>query len=306
MHPLAVWTVQRRELALRRQESMFFQENVPNFDVDYCLKDPLQDTHHIIHVCTGPRLFGWPASRHRLLTAGLSKQELLWLGPSTLQEVQAEFDEMFGRQCHLTGSVFFQADAAEVQSWAEGLAQKRMRGNSKPVALSGAGLLKACLTPGQLQRLEAYKKIKLERCALDGTYLVDVDHWPHSPGPASGPNFPTLLRHGCIIDLNKPERVAQNSDRFLSLGFPVAAAATTRYHWPLQDVVFSCPDRAVKSFSGNCQSLPAILAWIVYVWCNTARREEASLTLYDVQSSSNDLEDQDEPDEDACQEPVQS
>ena len=216
MHPLAIWLTQRRELAQQQQESMFFQENAPSFDVRKCIVKPLEDTHDVLYVHTGPRTFGWPANRHRLLTAGLSRQELVWVGPDTQEGIQQQFDSMFSRRCLLTGSIFFQASQDDIASWAQELADKRFRGNSQPLPTSGRGMLTACLSPGQLQRLEAYKKVYLQRCALDGTMLADLDHWPDSPGPAAGPNFPTLLRHGCIVDLNRPERIAQNVDRWLS------------------------------------------------------------------------------------------
>ena len=296
MHPLAIWLTQRRELAQQQQESMFFQENVPSFDVHKCIVKPLEDTHDVLYVHTGPRTFGWPANRHRLLTAGLSRQELVWVGPDTQEGIQQQFDSMFSRRCLLTGSIFFQASQDDIASWAQELADKRFRGNSQPLPTSGRGMLTACLSPGQLQRLEAYKKVYLQRCALDGTMLADLDHRPDSPGPAAGPNFPTLLRHGCIVDLNRPERIAQNVDRWLSLGFPVADSAMTRYTWPLKDFVFSFPDRVQKSFSGNCQSLPAILAWTVYVWCNVVRRDPGSPAAGTLRCWSNEFLDEEAED----------
>ena len=58
------------------------------------------------------------------------------------------------------------------------------------------------VSPGQLQRLEKYQQLQKELAGIDGTFICDLDHWPDSPGPQCGPYFPTLLRHGTIIDLN--------------------------------------------------------------------------------------------------------
>ena len=288
---LATWLVQRQVLARRGEESMFFHENTPGFDLEGALAQHVWDTHALLSVCAGPHDLGWPTSRRRRLSCGLSRRELVWVGPQTAEGIQAEFDVLFQRKCLLNGDVFLQAGNAEVHDWAVGLSRKRLRCASDEVPLSGDGLARAVLSCGQLQRLEAYKKRRLSICALDGTCLVDLDHWPDSPGPSAGPHFPSLLRHGCIVNLKQPLRFAQATDRFLSLGFHVSKAASARFRWPLTDEVLSMKDRATKSLSGNCQSLPAVLAWTLYVLCNCIKREQPSLTMAVVRCRSDEFAD---------------
>ena len=287
---LAVWLVQRQQLALRKQESLFFHENTPGFDIKNCLQEPLKESHTVVSVCVGPHDLGWPASRRRRLSCGISDRELVWVGPQPPEGIDQQFKALFQRRCCLNGDVFLQAEDSEVRQWAQALARKRMRCPPADVPVCGQGLMQAVLSAGQLQRLQAYKCLKAERCALDGTFFADLDHWPDSPGPSCGPHFPALLRHGCVVNLKEPLRVAQATDRFLSLGFHVSDKASARFKWPLSSLLLSMPDRATKSLSGNCQSLPAILAWMLYVFCNCVRREEPSLTMRTVKCRSHEFE----------------
>ena len=43
--------------------------------------------------------------------------------------------------------------------------------------------------------------------------------------------------------------------------------------WPLAEYVLDQPERVSKVQSGNAQSLPVVMAWQLYVFCNTAKRE---------------------------------
>ena len=86
------------------------------------------------------------------------------------------------------------------------------------------------------------------------------------------------------------------SDRFLSLGFHVGDVSS-RFAWPLADFVLDSSDRVAKSFSGNCQALPAILAWQLYVFCHTVRREVPQVGRFCFQDA--EPEDTEPEDEDA-------
>lgn len=118
-HAWFSWVTQRRELALRAEEDMFFQECTPLWDVQGCLVKPLKDSHTVIHAIVGPSTLGWPTSRDRLLSVGLSFKSLVWLGPTDPVEVKKEFEAVFARSCMLNGSIFFQEDNAVRTAWYE-------------------------------------------------------------------------------------------------------------------------------------------------------------------------------------------
>ncbi|CAE7253617.1 unnamed protein product [Symbiodinium sp. CCMP2592] len=271
--PLAAWVASRKHLCQAGEEDMFFEECTPLFDVEECLREPLRDTHRIIKVVTGPRLMGWPTSRERLLSAGLSLRSLVWVGPQTDEGVQDEFERLFARSPRVNGSIFLQEDEADVQRWLRLQLQKR---SHYPETMpQGEGLFQMLLAPGHLQRLEAYEAFRAEHAGLDGTFFCDLDHWPHSPGPDYGPMMPCLLTHGSILEMSRA-RFVTPSERFLSLGFHAVRRATERFCWDLGPYVLGQADRHTKSQSGNSQSLPVILAWNLYVFCNTVKRETTS------------------------------
>ncbi|CAK8997849.1 Uncharacterized protein SCF082_LOCUS5377, partial [Durusdinium trenchii] len=185
----------------------------------------------------------------------LNLETLVWVGPETAQAIDEEFTKFFERFCMLNGSVFFQSDLDATKSWCEKrLKQKHFFG---PMP-SGNQLWRKVLSPGQLQRLEAYQLVVKENAALDGTFICDLDHWPDSPGPSHGPFFPCLLRHGLIMDLNT-FKIASSMDRFLALGFHMTRDVSERFHWPLAEYAMALPDTVVKSVTRNSQSLPSIL-----------------------------------------------
>ena len=149
--------------------------------------------------------------------------------------------------------------------------QLRKRGHHPDKLPSGDRLLNRILPPGQLHRFQSYERLRSEHTALDGTFMCDLDHWPHSPGPDYGPMFPCLLTHGIIIELSK-RRFALPSEQFLSLGFRSVDSVSQRFSWPLAEHVLGQQERVSKAQSGNAQSLPVVLAWQLYVFCNTAKR----------------------------------
>ena len=133
-HPFYVWLCQRRELALREQEDLFLQECTPQFDILSCMISPLQDSHLVVHAVIGPRMLGWPTSRDRRLSCGLNLKSLVWLGPSSTQEIQQDFERFFRRRCCLTGDVFFQSDPDATRAWVKSVMQKTGAQQSQPLA----------------------------------------------------------------------------------------------------------------------------------------------------------------------------
>ena len=171
---------------------MFFQECTPLFPVETVLCDPLEKSHRVVYITSGPRGHGWPCSRERLVSAGLSLQELVWVGPNTTEEIQRQFDCLFAKRCVVSGQLFCQADDASIEEWAKARARKRMRVRSSQDLVGP--VWQDVLTPAQLQRINNYRTLQLHRASLDdGCFIVDADHWAHSPGPSSGPHFPTSI-----------------------------------------------------------------------------------------------------------------
>ena len=277
-HAFFVWLAQRRELARRGQEDLFFQECTPDFDAASCIAQRLSETHFVTHAVIGPRGLGWPTARDRRLSCGLSLQTLVWTGPESPQEVQQDFERFFQRRCspNVTGSIFFQASDAVVRAWVQRKMQRRTRvADQESVPVCGKDMFMLVLTPAQLQRLEHYGKLSEVSSSLGGTMIADLDHWPNAAA-SHGPTWPCMLKHGTIVDVGA-SRIAMTVDRCLALGFHVKECGNSSYRWPLEEYMQGVRDRVGQALTGNSQSLPAILAWYLYVFCHTCRREQCTV-----------------------------
>ncbi|CAE7253113.1 unnamed protein product [Symbiodinium necroappetens] len=277
-HAFFVWLAQRRELARRGQEDLFFQECTPDFDAASCIAQRLSETHFVTHAVIGPRGLGWPTARDRRLSCGLSLQTLVWTGPESPQEVQQDFERFFQRRCspNVTGSIFFQASDAVVRAWVQRKMQRRTRvADQESVPVCGKDMFMLVLTPAQLQRLEHYGKLSEGSSSLGGTMIADLDHWPNAAA-SHGPTWPCMLKHGTIVDVGA-SRIAMTVDRCLALGFHVKECGNSSYRWPLEEYMQGVRDRVGQALTGNSQSLPAILAWYLYVFCHTCRREQCTV-----------------------------
>ena len=69
-----VWLSERKARAEQCLEDIFFQECTPAYPVDEKLKDPLEETHTVVAIKTGPELQGWPTTRPRSFTAALNNR----------------------------------------------------------------------------------------------------------------------------------------------------------------------------------------------------------------------------------------
>ena len=271
---------------------MFFQECAPLFDVEGCLRAPLSDSHRIVHIVTGPEVHGWPTARERRLSCGLSLAELVWVGPSQA-EIQMHFDSIFRRRCELSGKIFLQSPDQDIRNWVQERMKKRFRFQAD-VPTVGPEMWRQVLTPMQMQRVHEYRELEPARAGLlDSAYFCDIDHWPGSPGPASGPYLPTLLRHGTILEFSTG-RIIMPMERFLSLGFQPFPHLCGCYAWPAGQFAQGLSERQLHSLSGNTQSLPAIMAWYLYCLSHTVKREPFRLI---PQVSENVIEPVDEDDE---------
>lgn len=119
--PHSVWSAERLRFAESAAEDGFMFECTSAYPVMEKLRAPMQRTHHVVFVKTGPHLLGHPVSRTRVHACGLSLDRMVWLGPSTDEAISAEFHKVFGRSSELDGDIYLQAPAEDV------LAEHRVR-----------------------------------------------------------------------------------------------------------------------------------------------------------------------------------
>ena len=293
----ATWLGERSVQAGNGSEDMFFSECTKLYDFIQKLAKPLQRTHTVIAVKIGPDIFGHPTRRTRNLAAGLSQKTLIWIGPPQA-EIQDHFESIFARKTLLTGAAYFRASPEALRQFAQKAMMKRgLRldvDELLDLPTTGMEFLDTFLPPGAHQRLEAYEQQRESLQGMDGTYIVDLEQWPQSKAGAGGPYFPSQLTHGSVLDVNTM-KYALGTDHLAANGFHTDSGISRDYRSLLAPILQGLSSHEQKELSGNGQSLPAIAAWFLYVFCHTVRRPQ--LTLPNVPSEEIDLCDDDEDEE---------
>ena len=256
---------------------MSFTECTKLYKAASKLAKPLERSHMVISVRTGPELHGHPTRRTRSLSVCLSRKTMIWVGPPTHQ-VQDHFDSIFARSTALTGSVYFLASDEKVREHAKHAQRKRglSLDDDEMNELQGMDLLDTFLPMGAHQRLEAYNLLRDKLQAFDGTYIVDLEQWPNSRAGAAGPYFPSQLTHGSIINVDTM-KYAVGSDHLSANGFHMYETTSDNSTSKMAPILARLSGCEQKSLSGNGQSLPAIAAWFLYVFCHSVRKPKVSL-----------------------------
>ena len=272
----AVWLAERQQKALDGTEDMFFQENVPKYPFKLKLREPLSDTHDIIRVAVGPEDLGWPSRRKRSLCCGLVRSRWRWCGPTSDQAVQAEFDMIFKRATTLSGNCFLLAPLSEVQEWYKQKLAKRGVHVAQDEPLDIASLLEDILPPGARLRLDAYKEI-LEQDSGATDFIADVEQWPNH-GAAYGSLFPCQLTHGTVLSLRggTGPRVFLGSEHLAALGWHIFSGSGDKFCSPIGEILRSLPGHTQKALSGNAMALPAIAAFVLFIWSNVEQLRHPS------------------------------
>ena len=251
-------------------EDCFFQECTDHYPAAVKIRAPCSETHRVLIVKTGPEVQGWPTTRPRSFTAGLSKTRLRWLGPESDAEVQADFTKLFARSTELTGDVFGFASEEEIlRSINRRLALRGLPAMSLPLTFN-LELLYEILAPGAKQRLEKYIAQLDFLEGIGGAYLCDVEQWPEKGKAAAGPYFPCQLTHGTIVSLST-SRIFLGMEHVAAQGFHVDKEASVTYQSVMKEVLSDLSEKEQKEPSGNAMSLPAWAAWFMYVLSHTER-----------------------------------
>ena len=268
---LSVWRNERKVKAEAQHEDMFLQECTVLFKYEEQLRDPLASSHKIIRVQAGPETQGFPTSRPRSFTAGLSLATLVWVGPATDEQVQMEFSGLFDTTMELTGDCFFQASEAQVLSNQEERLQKQKKSFMLKKAKDQWELLLAMLPPGAGARLNAYEDIRPMYEGFGGSFLCDAEQWPGKNSGHGEPLFPCQLTHGDVVSFTM-QRVALGLEHMLAQGVHVIDVGTG-FESALTPLFQQMPESQLKLLSGNGWCLPCMAAFALYVWSNTVRRE---------------------------------
>ena len=107
---LSTHLVERKVMAERMIEDVFFVESANNFPFESKVGEVCGETHLLLSIKGGPEHCGWPAKRARLQGAGLNRKTTVWTGPKTQKDIPIDFDARFHKATMTSGKVFFAAD----------------------------------------------------------------------------------------------------------------------------------------------------------------------------------------------------
>jgi hypothetical protein len=122
---------------------------------------------------------GFPIRRRRTFSAGISRERLVWLGPTDPDEVQRKFDALFGRTVELTGEAYFLASPEEVRDFVLTRAAKRRKPLPENFADSAmVDYLHLLVPPGAAERHIKYSSYAQDHGAIKGNFYGDLDQTP--------------------------------------------------------------------------------------------------------------------------------
>ena len=200
--------------------------------------------------------------RARRFNACVNKATLVWLGP-TENQLQADFDAIFGSSLETDATCFLVASDVEVYREQCQMASKR--GNHMPLPSqddASAPLLRPeqVYTPGQLLRMREYRGTQ-----QTSAFFADLEQTPVRGASTPGPLLPSLLTHGTVHSFN-PDRLVTPRELYLAHGYN-RCPSQTQCPVPclLEDFLSSISSRESKELLGNGWHLPTMASFFCYI-----------------------------------------
>lgn len=267
----AVWVMERKALAEREEEDVFFQENSSAYDYQDKIVDPL-DTHTVLRVKWSPDSGGFPVRRPRSFCAGLNNQTMVWTGPEPA-DVQEHFASFFGRSLAVDGDVWLQATDEMVQAERRRLALTRGNhiGMDNLESFGTEEMLSKLLPPGQVQRYRSYNSKRVEQGVADGAcWIADLEQWPDKGKSTPGRLMPSNLTHGTLWSwaLQRPVTALE---QFYAHGYHVFPRDGSPFVCKLLPHLLTLKSSQLKHLVGNGFHLPSMAAWQVYILSHTVK-----------------------------------
>ena len=212
--PHHVWLCERAVLAERMLEDMAFLECVWPYPVEQRLCVELGLTHFTVYIRTGAFCFGWPHDRDRVQATMLNRRSVVWIGPMSQDEIEADFRRRFYRRPMMGGSALLTYDAAARNEYYASSANNRPGQKSAGFTAGDVEswapeeLLMSISPPGMLDRYKAWQRVRAQKhiSLPQRDFMCDLDHWPSmTQGGSGGHTWPTQLTHGTVMAMKNSE-----------------------------------------------------------------------------------------------------
>ena len=263
-----IFVAERRRFAELGIEDLFFGECVPPFPVVSKVVQPLEQTHHVLWLITGPENFGWPCRRPRMFCAGLVKGRLEWMGD---HDYRAAFMKKFYRMCQLSGDALFTDSASAQKEMLHRMAriQGHVFSSDEPVS-DVKKWLPHLVAPSFYNIYQEHVANAPLKQSLGGVYIGDIEQRPEMGLSVPGPYFPAQLTHGTVALLHGDRvRLATGKDHLAAMGWHLTEGSTMDHAFsPLLPALHGRIDTQLKFLAGNAIHLCPLTAWMQYILAN--------------------------------------
>ena len=268
-------------------EDLSILECTQNYPVDDKLRKPLESSHTVVSVISGPELFGHPVHRRRVFAACISKARYIWVGPSDSDALDADFEALFYRAAQLGGSAYF-ADSEDSRLrmyQAMAASQTNRLSMDQLRRLPDDELLELILPVGQLNIAKQWHADREMWEADCGELCVDLEH-NVTERPRGGHLWPTQLSHGTIAHMPRDGRIriatplehlgAQGFRVFCKDPSPMCRVINGRTTIPGGGCVSKS---AAKALIGRGVHITVLSAWMNYIRANMIPIRKANIAM---------------------------
>ena len=281
MKNLVVWGAEQRH----RRKDILWHEMVHTGQpelLDTVIGDS-NDGFIRITVRSTPSTKGWGATRLRDLSAILNAESVVWVGPSTNQLIQKEFEDIFAttyedmplpHPCGVADAFFLCAPFECKLDLYKELARRRGLFIPEWRCADGSALnahLEKILPPGQRQNLIKQREQYERKFFGVGPMYCDLEQNAGSKGDKASRELGAFLRHGSPYSMES-EEILTGWGRLAAMGFPLPPFDST-FKVPFAAVLHELDSRHVIRLTGNAFHVHCDLAFKLYFTANVARRE---------------------------------
>jgi hypothetical protein len=267
----AVWIGTRRARGQKGEEDAYFTECAVNYPA-LVRQAPLNSTHHIVSVLSGPQLQSYPIYRLRNYACGLNRAKWVWVGPSTNPAVQKDFETKFHRPVAARGNIFLSAGAPEVRRFGSELALATSRKSQiskfcdadDESTTSMSEYLHLICSARMMSRKASYEKHFTDSLVAP-PWFADLDANLGWGQGAEASFVPTLVTHPRIFVW--PKGMSLEGQRFM-LPEELLSCHGFGMTCDLHHIFKSLDNRSKGVLLGNGMHLPSLGSFMMYVLSN--------------------------------------
>ena len=243
----------------------------------------------------GPQDLGFPNRRTRTYMVAVDLDSLVWLGATTQEAFEKDFNDMFACYVQVEADVFARSDTLTnvMRSRVDMAHDRGLYGNSSQLAALGT---RALLAGGDQERYDKYNNMLTSgsRVGLGGSFVCDISQ-DASERPRAGAWLPSFTRKSVVVSLTA-DHVFTSNEVDAAMGWPlltsVQSSARLQHYCAFDfDKLSRCKRRKL---AGNGQHLAQVASFFMFVMSHCFRRAKLMQLSPNVQGFTDKREEDDD------------